>query len=154
MKILSPFQRAQLVLLVSLLLWGVWRQQSLQQLERRVGEEEAAQRRFLSTLSLAAQDTQPLPPDPKPDTAEWLAANAFRGPLERRLIQNVPAAGGAGADVKLRNLKPEEVVRLFQQLTKVNLIVRKLVLSDLGSRSLWEVQLVVQTPQSPGGGQP
>lgn len=144
---LGPWQRAQIVLVLLLILWGIVRSQSLQNLQRQVREEESAQRRFLSTLSLAAQDTQPLPPEAKPDPAEWLAAHAFRGPLEHRLIANKPALNGAGADLKVKNLKPDEVVRLFQQLTRVNLVVRKMVLADLGSRSLWELQMLVQTPQ-------
>jgi hypothetical protein len=146
---MSPLQRALAAILMLLLLWGVWRQQSLHSLQAQVREEESSQRRFLSTLAVAAQDSQPLPPNPKPDTAGWLASNALRG-LERRLLANTPAAGGAGAEIKLRNLKPEEVVRFLQQLTKVNLIVRRMVLSDLGSRSLWELQLLVETPQNNG----
>lgn len=144
---MSPFQRTLAGILVLLFLWGLWRNQALNTLAAQVREEESAQRRFLSTLALAAQDSQPLPPSPKPDTAGWLASNALRG-LDRRLLSNVPVAGGAGAEIKLRNLKPEEVVRFLQQLTKVNLIVRRLMLSDLGSRSLWELHLIVESPRN------
>lgn len=144
---MTQLQKTAIAFLVLLAVWGLWRNQTLIALEAQVRDEESAQRRFLATLALAAQDSQPLPPSPKPDTAGWLASNALRG-LERRLLANTPAAGGAGAEIKLRNLKPEEVVRFLQQLTKVNLVVKRLVLSDLGSRSLWELQMLVETPRN------
>lgn len=143
---MTLFQRIALGFLVGTFLVGFLRARSLAQLEQQVRGEQAAQRQFLASLNLAAQDNQPLPPNPKPDTAGWLAAHALAG-LDRRLISNSPSSGGAGAEIKLKNLKPQEVVQLLTKLTQVNLIIRRLVMADLGSRSLWEVQLLIEVPR-------
>ncbi len=142
---MTTLQKICLVVLLLLLAWVGYRQQSGQILQAQVLQEEADQRRFLSRLTEVAQDNQPMAPDPKPDTSGWLAAQALTG-LERRLITNSPSSGGAGAEVKLRKLTPTEVMQLLGQMTKVNLIVRRLELSDLGSRSQWDVHLMVEVP--------
>ena len=144
---MSVPHRIVLALLTLLLLWGGWRQYTLNQLDLQVRDEESAQRRFLATLAMAAQDNQPLPPEPKPDTLSWLSQNVFKGGLDRHIITNSPTAGGLGAEVKLRNLKPQQVLHLLNKMTKVNLVVRFLGLSDLGSRSRWDVHLIVETPK-------
>lgn len=140
-------QRALLALLGVMLLYGLFRQTSLNRLHQQVRDEESGQRRFLATLATAAEDNQPLPPDPKPDTLQWLSTNVFKGGLDRHILTNSPTLGGAGAEVKLRNLKPEEVKFLLTKMTKVNLVFRRLVLSDVGSRSVWDVQLIVENPK-------
>ncbi len=140
-------QRAFTALLAVLLLFGLFRQSSLNQLRLRVREEESGQRRFLATLASAAEDNQPLPLDPKPDALQWLSTNVFKGGLDRHILTNSPTSGGAGAEVKLRNLKPKEVGFLLTKMTKVNLIFRRLVLSDVGSRSVWDVHLIVENPK-------
>lgn len=142
---MTTLQKIFLVLFLLLLAWVGYRQQSSQLLQAQVLQEEADQRRFLSRLTEVAQDNQPMAPDPKPDTSGWMAAQALTG-LERRLITNAPSSGGAGAEVKLRKLTPTEVMQLLGQLTKVNLIVRRLELSDLGSRSEWDVHLMLEVP--------
>lgn len=140
-------QRALTALLAVMLLFGLFRQSSLNQLRQRVREEESGQRRFLATLASAADDNQPLPPDPKPDTLQWLSLNVFKGGLDRRIQTNNPTLGGAGAQVKFRSLQPKEVSFLLTKMTKVNLIFRQLVLSDVGSRSTWDVQMIVENPK-------
>jgi len=140
-------QRIVLGLLGLLALWGALRQSNLNRLARQVGEDEAGQRRFLATLASASQDNQPLPPDPKGDTLDWLSKNVFKGGLDRKILTNSPTSGGAGAEVKLRNLEPKQVLFLLEKMTRVNLIVRRLMLSDLGSRSVWEVHMIVETPR-------
>lgn len=144
---MSTPQRILLAFLGVLLLWGSWRQMGLNTLRQQVNEEESGQRRFLATLATAAQDNQPLPPDPKPDALDWLSTNVFKGGLDRHILTNSPTAGGAGAEVKLRNLSPKQVLHLLEKMTKVNLIVRRLMLSDVGSRSVWEVHLIVENPK-------
>jgi hypothetical protein len=136
--------------LLLLLLWGSWRQAGLNRIRQQVHEEESGQRRFLATLATAAQDNQPLPPDPRPDTLSWLSTNVFKGGLDRQILTNSPTAGGAGAEVKLRHLTPQQVLHLLEKMTKVNLVVRRLMLSDLGSRSMWEVHLIVENPKPEG----
>lgn len=143
---MSMVQRVLLGVVIGALLVGLLRARGLARLEQQVANEQAAQRRFLASLNMAAQENQPLPPNPKPDTAGWLATHALAG-LDRRLISNSPSAGGAGAEVKLKNLKPQEVVQLLTKLTQVNLVIRRLVMADLGSRSLWEVQLLIEVPR-------
>ncbi|MFN8613989.1 MAG: hypothetical protein U0931_41035 [Vulcanimicrobiota bacterium] len=140
-------QRALMAMLAVMLLYGLVRQNSLNQLAQQVREEESGQRRFLATLATAAEDNQPLPPDPKPDTLQWLSKNVLAGGLDRHLLSNSPTLGGAGAEVKLRNLKPKEVTFLLTKMTKSNLIFRHLLLSDVGSRSIWEVHLIVENPK-------
>jgi hypothetical protein len=142
---MTTAQKLFLLVLVLLLSWVGYRQHSAGRLQAQVTQEEADQRRFLSRLTEVAQDNQPMAPDPKPDTSGWMAAQALTG-LERRLITNAPSSGGAGAEVKLRKLNSTEVMQLLGQLTKVNLIVRRLELSDLGSRSEWDVHLMVEVP--------
>lgn len=140
-------QRALAAVLAVMLLFGLFRQSSLNELRQRVREEESGQRRFLSTLASAAADNQPLPPDPRPDTLQWLSVNVFKGGLDRHILTNSPTLGGAGAEVKMRNLKPEEVRFLLTKMTKVNLIFRRLVLADVGSRSMWDVHMIVENPK-------
>ena len=139
-------RRLGLGILALLFLWGGWRWLSLNHLRRNVAEDESAQRRFMTTLVSASQDNHPLPPEPKPDTSGWLANQALRG-LDRRLLHNQPSAGGAGAEVKLRNLKPTEVLNLLTSMTRVNLVVRRLVLADFASRGQWEVHFIVEVPK-------
>lgn len=139
-------QRIVLALLVLVGLYGLWRWHRLDQLQLQVREEESAQRRFMATLAMAAQDNQPLPPNPKPDTSGWLANQALRG-LEKRLTSNTPSAAGAGAEVKLHNLQPTEVVGLLKQMTKVNLVVRRLVLANYGKLSRWDLEFIVEVPK-------
>ena len=143
-------QRALTAVLTVMLLFGLFRQSSLNELRQRVREEESGQRRFLATLATAAEDNQPLPPDPKPDTLQWLSVNVFKGGLDRHIVTNNPILGGAGAQVKMRNMKPEEVRFLLTKMTKVNLIIRELLLSDVGSRSVWDVQMIVENPKMEG----
>lgn len=140
-------QRALTAMLAVLLLFGLFRQSSLNQLRQRVREEESGQRRFLATLASAAEDNQPLPLDPRPDTLQWISTNVTKGGLDRHILTNSPTSGGAGAEIKFRNLKPEEVRFLLTKLTKVNLIFRRLVLADVGSRSVWDVHMIVENPK-------
>ncbi len=140
-------QRAITAILAVMLLFGLFRQSSIHDLRQRVREEESGQRRFLATLATAAEDNQPLPPDPKPDTLQWLSVNVFKGGLDRHILTNSPTLAGAGAQVKFRNLSPELVRHLLTKMTKVNLIFRELVLQDLGSRSTWDVQMIVENPK-------
>ena len=147
---MSALQRAVVGVLIVLLLWGMWRQHSLNVMRQQVLQDESGQRRFLATLATAAQDNQPLPPDPKPDTLSWLSTNVFKGGLDRHIQTNSPTSGGAGAEVKLRGLSPKQVLHLLEKMTKVNLIVRRLMLSDTGSRSVWEVHLIVENPKQEG----
>lgn len=143
-------QRALTAILMVMLLFGLFRQSSLNELRQRVREEESGQRRFLATLATAAEDNQPLPPDPKPDALQWLSVNVFKGGLDRHILANNPTLGGAGAQVKMRNMKPEEVRFLLTKMTKVNLIFRELVLQDVGSRSVWDIQMIVENPKMEG----
>lgn len=140
-------QRAIVAMLAVMLLFGLVRQNSLNNLAQQVREEESGQRRFLSTLATVAEDNQPLPPDPKPDTLQWLSKNVLAGGLDRHLLSAAPTLNGAGAEVKIRNLKPAQVKFLLTKMTKANLIFRRLVLSDVGSRSVWDVQMIVENPK-------
>lgn len=133
--------------LVVLLGWGFLRQGQLNRLRQQVAEEESNNRRFLATLSTAAQDNEPLPPNPRTDTTAWLSANVFKGSLDKHIIANEQTKDGSGADVKLRGLEPKHVLHLLDKMTRVNLVVRLLTLEDLGSRSVWEVHLIVETPK-------
>ena len=44
-------------------------------------------------------------------------------------------------------MKPAQVKFLLTKMTKANLIFRRLVLSDVGSRSVWDVQMIVENPK-------
>lgn len=143
---MTQVQKLLLLALALILIWTGYRHQSSLSLRQQVLTEQADQRRFLSRLTEAAEDNEPIPPDPTPDASGWLAAQALTG-LEKRLITNAPSAGGLGAELKLRKLTPTEVMQLLTQMTKVNLIVRRLELSDLASRSEWDVHLMVEVPR-------
>lgn len=138
-------QKLLLAMMVCLCAWGLLRAGQITDLRTRVAEEESAQRRFLATLATTADNTQALPAPPKPDTATWLANQPLK-PLNSRLRRNDPSAGGIGADVELQNLTPDEVLRVLQTMTKVNLIVRRLVLEDLASRGKWGMNFNVEVP--------
>lgn len=140
-------QRVVLGVLILLLGWGALRQGQLNRLRGQVAEEESAVRRFMGKAAIAAQDNEPLPPNPKVDTTAWLSANVFKGSLDKKIIANEQTKDGSGADVKLRGLEPKQVLHLLDKMTRVNLIVRLLTLEDLGSRSIWEVHLIVETPK-------
>lgn len=130
-------QRALAAVLAVMSLFGMFRQSSLNELRQRVREEEAASVAFSPPWPAPPRTISPFLPIPSPTRCNGFLLNVFKGGLDRHILTNSPTLGGAGAEVKMRNLKPEEVRFLLTKMTKVNLIFRRLVLADVGSRSMW-----------------
>lgn len=92
-----------------------------------------------------ADNAAAFPPDPKPNVTAWLTSQVLTG-LERRMVSNTPNSSG-GAELKLKNLKPGEVSNLLGQLTRVNVVVRNLAITDLAGRGKWDVELYLEVPK-------
>ncbi len=126
--------------------WLLPRQWQAERLEKEIRVTKSVQGDLAKLLPDLAQSTTPPAPDPKPNAAGWLSSQALSG-LERRVVSNTPSSGGRGAILKLRSLKAGEITNLLQQLTRVNLVVKRLGVADLAARGTWDVELTVEVPQ-------
>jgi hypothetical protein len=126
--------------------WLLPRQWQAERLEKEIQVTKSVQGDLSKLLPELAQNAVVPAPDPKPNAAGWLSSQALAG-LERRIVSNTPSSAGRGAILKLRSLKAGEVTNLLQQLTRVNLVVKRLSVADLAGRGVWDVELAVEVPQ-------
>ncbi len=85
-------------------------------------------------------------PSPKPDVPGWVAEAALGG-MERKLVSNDPYRKGAGAQVKLRNLNPKQVFDFMVRLLRVDLIIRRIVISDWDRNGNWDLEIFLEIPE-------
>ena len=121
------------------------RSRSNRDLERRIAEIQRSQGEITALLPQAAQSKN-FAPAPAPDVQTWVNQNLLTG-LERRLVSNNPYRNGQGVEIKLRSLTPAEVSTFMGGMATTNLIIKRLVLQDLGSRGAWEMELFVEIPE-------
>ncbi|MBI3928599.1 MAG: hypothetical protein HY319_23875 [Armatimonadetes bacterium] len=108
----------------------------------------------LSTLLSQVDPASRSLPPPQPDVPSWIAANTLTG-MERKLVSNDPFRKGQGAQVRLRNVPPEQVAGFLNRLVQVRLQVLRLLLQDWDGNGKWEVEVFLAVPEGavapPGG---
>lgn len=114
------------------------------ELEQRISTMQRSQSELIALVPESAQ-AKNFAPAPQPDVHTWISQNLLGG-LERRLVAQNPYKNGAGAEIKLRALTPAEVAAFMGGLATTNLVIKRVVLQDLGSRGAWELELFVETP--------
>lgn len=89
-------------------------------------------------------------PEPTPNVRAWITAQAFKGLDQAKQVSvNDGYLEGKGAKVKLRKLKPEQAARFLAQLTRVRLVVERMVLQDSDGDGYWDLEIDVKVPQLP-----
>lgn len=133
-----------IVALLFLFAYVLPRSSSNRNLESQIVAVQRSQGEILALLpeSLQAKNSAPAP---QPDVHTWISQNLLGG-LERRLVAHNPYKNGQGAEVKLRSLTPAEVAAFVGGLATTNLVIKRVVMQDLGSRGQWELELFVETP--------
>lgn len=104
------------------------------------------QRQEIANALAAYQRSRTDLPAPEPNTVSWLAAHALTG-LEKHLDSNNPYKDGLGSQLKLRNIDKQQIIGLFDNINKVNLIITSLKLEDADGDGRWNVEMMVEVPQ-------
>lgn len=130
--------------LLFLFVYVLPRSNANRQLEAQINTTMRSQSEILALIPETAK-AKNLGQPPQPDVHTWISQNLLGG-LERRLVAQNPYKNGAGAEIKLRALTPAEVAAFMGGLATTNLIIKRVVLQDLGSRGAWELELFVETP--------
>lgn len=150
----NPWIKYGAVILLTLVFiygYALPRKHSVEALEQEIVGLESARGDLAKLLPEVSRLRQrvPNPPsaDQKIDLRSWIAKNALTG-LEKNLTSNDTFAQGAGAAVKLRKMSPAQVVRFMGELTRVNLMLERLVLNDWDGDGRWDLELMVKVPTS------
>lgn len=89
-------------------------------------------------------------PEPTPNVRAWITSQAFKGLDQAKQVSvNDGYLEGKGAKVKLRKLKPDQAARFLAQLTRVRLVVERMVLQDSDGDGYWDLEIDVKVPQLP-----
>ncbi len=133
--------------LLFLLLYAYPRHRANRQLEQQIQELTQA-RQEIALLLPELKRTERNLPEPAPDVRSWIANNALKG-LDKKLVKNDSGDEGKLAEIKLVKLQPEEVGAFLSQLTRVNLILESLTLSDFDADGRWDLEGRVKVPEAP-----
>lgn len=133
-----------LVLLLWLFAYAMPRMRALSDLDAATARFERDRPRIAEALASYGGLKRDLP-NPSPNASGWISQNALTG-LEKHLDFNNPYGNGKGADVKLRNLRADQVARFLSQLRTVNLIVKTMKLQDRDGDGRWDLELMVEVP--------
>jgi len=89
-------------------------------------------------------------PEPEPNVRAWITAQAFKGLDQAKQVSvNDGYLEGKGAKVKLRKLEPAQAAQFLSQLTRVRLVVERMVLQDADGDGFWDLEIDVKVPQLP-----
>ena len=146
-------QSRQLLFIVSLLLvlvlwaliYALPRLGQIRSLEKE-SQGYVRQRQEIANSLAAFKRSRKDLPAPQPNTTSWLAGHALTG-LEKHLETNNPYNNGLGAQLKLRNIDEEAIVRLLKSLSTVNLIVNSFRIEDADGNGLWNLEMMVEVPR-------
>lgn len=84
-------------------------------------------------------------PEPTDNVRSWVSAEALKG-IEKQLVANDGYLEGKGAKVKLRRLSPAQAAQFFSQLTRVRLVIERLVMQDSDRDGRWDMEIDVRVP--------
>jgi type II secretory pathway component PulM len=86
-------------------------------------------------------------PEPADNVRSWVSAEALKG-LEKQLVANDGYMEGKGAQVKLRRMSPAQTSRFLSQLTKVRLVVERMMLQDSDRDGRWDMEIDLKVPSA------
>jgi type II secretory pathway component PulM len=86
-------------------------------------------------------------PEPADNVRSWIAAEALPG-LEKQLVANDGYLEGKGAQVKLHRMSPQQASQFLSQLTKVRLVVERMLLQDSDRDGRWDMEIDLRVPSS------
>ena len=132
------------VFVLFVLLYALPRHRANQDLEKEIQALIDAQQE-VALLVPELKRTERNLPEPAPDVRSWVASNALAG-LEKNLVKNDSGNRGKLADLKLRAMKPQQVGQFLSQLTRVNLVLERMSLSDFDADGRWDIEAQVKVP--------
>lgn len=135
------------VFFLFLLFYALPRHRANQELKRQIAELARAQQELVLLLPELKRTERTLP-EPAPDVRSWIANNALKG-LDKKLVKNDSGNNGKMAEFKLVKLQPTEVGGFLSQLTRVNLVLENLTLSDFDADGRWDLEGQVKVPEAP-----
>ena len=117
------------------------------QREREVLKQLNSTRQEVALLLPQVVQTAFTTPEPADNVRSWVSAEALVG-LEKQLVANDGYLEGKGAQVKLHRMSPQQASQFLSQLTKVRLVVERMLLQDSDRDGRWDMEIDLRVPSS------